>query len=69
MTHKIAIQLHLIAESCNICSSHFRRPVRKLLVYPCVSVASIHGMHGSKDTEDGYGDDGKDNDDKTEGRL
>jgi hypothetical protein len=31
LTHKIAIQLHLVAESCTICSSRFRRPVRKLL--------------------------------------
>jgi len=29
--HKIAIQLHLVAESCTICSSRSRRPVRKLL--------------------------------------
>jgi hypothetical protein len=34
MTHKIAIQLHLVAESCTICISHSRRPVRKLLIYP-----------------------------------
>jgi hypothetical protein len=31
LTHKIAIQLHLVTESCTICSSHSRRPVRKLL--------------------------------------
>jgi len=31
LTHKIAIQLHLVAESCNICSSHSRWTVRKLL--------------------------------------
>jgi hypothetical protein len=30
-THKTAIQLHLEAESCTICSSRPRRPVRKLL--------------------------------------
>jgi hypothetical protein len=29
--HKIAIQLHLVAESCTICNSRSRRPVRKLL--------------------------------------
>jgi hypothetical protein len=34
LTHKIAIQLHLVAESCTICSSHSRRPVRKLLYTP-----------------------------------
>jgi len=31
MTHKIAIQLQLVAEICTICSSRSRRPVRKLL--------------------------------------
>jgi hypothetical protein len=31
LTHKIAIQHHLVAESCTICSSRARRPVRKLL--------------------------------------
>jgi hypothetical protein len=34
LTHKIAIQLHLGAESCNVCSSRSRRPVRKLLDTP-----------------------------------
>jgi len=31
LTHETAIQLHLVAESYNICSSPSRRPVRKLL--------------------------------------
>jgi hypothetical protein len=31
LTHKIAIQLHLVAESCTICSSRSRRLVRKLM--------------------------------------
>jgi len=31
LTHKIAIQLHLVVEICTICSSRSRRPVRKLL--------------------------------------
>jgi hypothetical protein len=31
LTHKISMQLHVLAESCTICSSRFRRPVRKLL--------------------------------------
>jgi hypothetical protein len=31
LTHKIAIQLRLVAESCTICTSRSRRPVRKLL--------------------------------------
>jgi hypothetical protein len=34
LTHKIAIHLHLVAESCIICSSRSRRPVRKLLDTP-----------------------------------
>jgi hypothetical protein len=34
LTHKIAIQLHLVAESCTTCSSRSRRPVRKLLDTP-----------------------------------
>jgi hypothetical protein len=31
LTHKIAIQLHLVAGSCTICSSRSRLSVRKLL--------------------------------------
>jgi hypothetical protein len=34
LTHKIVIQLHLVAESCTICSSRSRRPVQKLLDTP-----------------------------------
>jgi len=34
LTHKIAIQLHLVAESGTICSTRARRPVRKLLDTP-----------------------------------
>jgi hypothetical protein len=34
LTHKIAIQLHLVAESCTVCSSRSRRPVPKLLDTP-----------------------------------
>jgi hypothetical protein len=34
LTHKIAIQLHLVADSCAICSSLSRRSVRKLLDIP-----------------------------------
>jgi len=34
LTHKIAIQLDLVAESCTICGSRSRRAVRKLLVTP-----------------------------------
>jgi len=34
LTHKIEIQLDLVVESCTICISRFRRPVRKLLDTP-----------------------------------
>jgi hypothetical protein len=34
LTRKIAIQLHLVVESCTIYSSRSRRPVRKLLDTP-----------------------------------
>jgi hypothetical protein len=34
LTHKIAIQLHLVAEICTTCSSRSRWPVRKLLDTP-----------------------------------
>jgi hypothetical protein len=36
LTHKIAIQLHLVAESCTILSSRSRWPVRKLLDTPLI---------------------------------
>jgi len=34
MTHKIAIQLHLVADSCTICRSRSKRLVRKFGYYP-----------------------------------
>jgi hypothetical protein len=34
LTHKIVIQLHLVVESCTICSSRSRQQVRKLLDTP-----------------------------------
>jgi hypothetical protein len=34
LTHKVAIQLHLVAESCTVCSCRSRRSVRKLLDTP-----------------------------------
>jgi len=34
LTHKIAIQLHLVAKNCTTCSSRSSRPVRKLLDTP-----------------------------------
>jgi hypothetical protein len=42
LTHKIAIQLHLVAESCTIYSSRSsRRPVRKLLDTPSYFKISV----------------------------
>jgi len=40
LPHKIAIQLHLVAESCTICSSRSRLPVRKLLETPVYEAES-----------------------------
>jgi len=34
LTHEMATQLHLVAESCTICNFRSRRPVRKLLDTP-----------------------------------
>jgi hypothetical protein len=34
LAHKIATQLHLVAESCNVCRSHSRWQVRKLMDIP-----------------------------------
>jgi hypothetical protein len=42
LTHKIVTQLHLVAESCTICSSRSRRPVRKLLDAPSYVATSIN---------------------------
>jgi hypothetical protein len=38
LTHKIAIQLHLVAESCTIRSSRAKWPVRKLLDTPSYTI-------------------------------
>jgi len=42
LTHKIAIQLHIMAESCTICSSRSRRQVRKLLDTPSYAYSNSH---------------------------
>jgi len=39
LIHKIATKLHLVAQSFTICSSRFRRPVRKRLDTPSYSTA------------------------------
>jgi hypothetical protein len=41
LTHKIAVQLRLVAESCIICSSRSRRPVRNFWIYPPIYI-SVH---------------------------
>jgi len=38
LTHKIAIELHLVAESCTIFSSCSRLAVRKLLDTPFICI-------------------------------
>jgi hypothetical protein len=46
LTHKIAIQLHLVTESCTICSFRSRMPVRKLLDTPSyIPLLSGHNFH------------------------
>jgi hypothetical protein len=52
LIHKIAIKLHLVAESCTICSSRSRRPVRKLLYthsYTMGGPENPHGRGGEKE--------------------
>jgi hypothetical protein len=44
-THKIAIQLHLVAGSSTIFSSRSRRPVRKLLDTPSYLNAESRSRH------------------------
>jgi arginine/ornithine N-succinyltransferase beta subunit len=45
LTHKIAIQVHLVAESCTICSSHSRQPVWKLLDTHLYDIDYIFKFH------------------------
>jgi hypothetical protein len=51
LTHKVAIQLHLVAERCTICSSRSRRPVRKLLDTPSYSPILFDHCRSSTITE------------------
>jgi hypothetical protein len=44
LTHKMAIQLHLVAESHTICSSRSRQPVRKILDIPLYCTKYIGSM-------------------------
>jgi hypothetical protein len=41
LTHKLAIQVYRMAESCTICSSRFRRPIRELLDTPSYIISSV----------------------------
>jgi len=41
LSHKIAIQKQLVAETCTICSSRSRRPVRKLLGRPSYDLTFV----------------------------
>jgi hypothetical protein len=41
LTHKIAMELHLVAEGCTVCSSRFRWIVRNLLDTPSYMVAAM----------------------------
>jgi hypothetical protein len=43
LTHKIEIQLHLVAESCSIYSSRSRRSVQKLLD----TLSYVYAFHAS----------------------
>jgi hypothetical protein len=44
LTHEITIQLHLVAESCTICSSRSRRPARRILDTPSYITISEKGI-------------------------
>jgi hypothetical protein len=44
LTHKIATQLHPVAESCIICSSPSRRPVWKLLDTPSYVMCNVYHL-------------------------
>jgi hypothetical protein len=55
LTHKIAIKLHLKSESCTICSSRSRRPVRKILDTPSYlcNLVNLKALPGSRLNFDG----------------
>jgi hypothetical protein len=56
LTHKIAIQLHLVAESCTICSSRSRWPVWKLFDIPSYKI--LLGKPKKRDPSEDLGVDG-----------
>jgi hypothetical protein len=46
LIHKIATQLHIVAESCTICGSRSRWPVRKLLDTLSYYICLTHRRRG-----------------------
>jgi len=44
LTHNIAMQLRLVAESCTICSSRSKRPIRELLDTPSYVELQEYGL-------------------------
>jgi len=54
LTHKIVIQLHLVAESCTICSCRSMWPVQKLLVKPSYFLRVDHAVYHSGNMFDLY---------------
>jgi hypothetical protein len=54
LTHKITIQLHLVAKSCTICSSRSRQPVRKLLDTPSHFVLQMCSVEQWNDGRDNF---------------
>jgi hypothetical protein len=51
LTQKIAIQLHLVAESCTICSSRSMRPVRKLLDTPSYDIQYYNAQISTRNSK------------------
>jgi hypothetical protein len=51
LTHKIAIQLHLVAKSCIIHSSRSRRSVRNLLDTPSYNISTYLSLCNSRSWE------------------
>jgi hypothetical protein len=67
LTHKIAIQLHLVAESCTICSYRSRRPIRKLLDTPSCVCVCVCVWSGQQSSNEQYAEDGNHNEETERG--
>jgi len=48
LTHRIAVQLHLVAESCTICSSRSGGQSGNLWIHHRTSKRCVYGGHRSK---------------------